>query len=108
MKSLAVLAALSAAYAVAQPASQSPSPADRARAFADAVNRPLVYHVPGEDKVNVRRDIVYRTDPEAKADVYQPAASPSGSKAPIVVFIHGGVGPGLPRPKDWGFYQGWG
>src|SRR5262249_45319869 len=76
-----------------------PPPQDPVRAFADAVNRPLVYHVPGEDRVRFRRDLVYRADPEAKADIYLPPP-PAAAGAPIVVFIHGGV-PAVPvRPKD--------
>jgi acetyl esterase/lipase len=91
------------------PAGQAQSsPQDRARAFADAVNRPLVYHVSGEEAVRVSRNLTYRHGPEAKADVYQPR-NPGNAKTPIVILIHGGVGPEIPiRPKDWGFYQGWG
>jgi len=104
----AVLAALCGVSVRAQTASQGPSPEERARAFAEAVNRPLVYRVGGEDKVQVRKDLAYRTDPEAKADVYQPAAGAPAGRAPVVVFIHGGV-PAVPvRPKDWGIFQGWG
>jgi acetyl esterase/lipase len=109
MTSFAALAALAALTATATPAREQPSQRDQARAFADAVNRQLVYHVRGEDKVRVRRDIVYRGDPEARADVYEPEGSAKGARAPIVVFIHGGVGADIPvRPKDWGIYQGWG
>jgi acetyl esterase/lipase len=90
-------------------ASEAQSPAqDRARAFAEAVNRPLVYHVPGEESVRVRRNLVYRQEPEAKADVYQPRNS-QNTKMPIVILIHGGVGPEVTfRPKDWGFYREYG
>jgi acetyl esterase/lipase len=78
------------------------------RAFAEAVNHPLVYHLPGEESVQVRQDLVYRRSPEAKADVYQPR-DPGKVKTPIVILIHGGVGPEIAfRPKDWGFYQGYG
>src|SRR6266498_5479591 len=102
---LAALAALSAAAALAQKTPEPVSQQDRFRAFADAVNRPLVYHVAGEDKVRIAKDRTYRSEPEAKADVYEPAENKAGSRTPIVVFIHGGV-PAVPvKPKDWGIYQ---
>ena len=72
------------------------------------MNRPLVYHVGGEEKVRVSKDLVYRSGPEARADVYEPAGITRNAKAPIVVLIHGGV-PKVPvLPKDWGFFQSWG
>lgn len=78
------------------------------RAVNEAVNRPLVYRVGGEEKVRVRKDIVYRAQPEAKADVYEPPDNAKGSNAPLLILIHGGV-PAVPvRPKDWGIFQGWG
>jgi acetyl esterase/lipase len=81
----------------------------RERTLAEIVHSPLVYHVPGEEAVEVRGDISYRSDPEAKADLYLPAAGINGHPAPIVVLLHGGVPPQIPlRPKEWGIYKGWG
>jgi acetyl esterase/lipase len=75
--------------------------------FLAMVNRPIVLTAPGADRVRVRENLTYRTvagRPQL-ADVYVPRAG----KAPIVVLVHGGVGPELPlRPKDWGFYRTWG
>ena len=78
-----------------------------ARRFLDAVNRPVIYRVPGMDKVRVQRDVAYKqVDGKPQlADIYRPAQK----NAPIVVFVHGGVGPEFPiRPKAWGLYQSWG
>lgn len=109
MKSaLAIIGASVAVSAIAQTTPQQPSQQDLIRAAAGAVNRPLVYHVNGEDKVRVRKDITYRTDPDARADVYEPPNKVAGAKTPIVVLIHGSV-PKVPvLPKDWGLFQGWG
>src|SRR6476620_2506371 len=73
--------------------------------FLDAVSRPVLLQVPGMKDVQVRRNAVYRHNPDLAADIY----SPKSSHAPVVIFIHGGVGADLPvRPKDWGSYQSWG
>lgn len=106
MHRIAALLLAAAAFVSAQ---NQPTPEERYRAFRDAVMKPVVYTVPGMDKVEVRRDLVYRTEgaQQMKADVYLP---PGGAaRRPVVVFIHGGVGDDVPlRPKDWGIYQSWG
>ena len=109
MKSALPVLGVSVAISVAaQTPPQQPSQPDLVRAAAGAVNRPLVYHVPGEDTVGVRANLAYRTSPEARADIYLPPTAATGTKPPIVVLIHGGV-PKVPvLPKDWGIYQGWG
>lgn len=102
---IAEIGGLAAKLATAR---ERPSRQDRNRAAAEAVNRPLVYHVDGEETVRVRKDLVYRSDPEAKADVYLPPDDEKGAEAPMVVLIHGGV-PDVPvRPKDWGIFESWG
>jgi acetyl esterase/lipase len=120
MKSVAIAAIATllgqAALALTTPSTQSepkapetPAQPQRERTLAEIVNSPLVYHVAGEDAVVVRKDVAYRTDPGAKADLYLPAGDLNGRPAPIVVFLHGGVPPQIPvRPKEWGVYQGWG
>lgn len=76
------------------------------RAFLERVNRPVILRVPGMDRVRVLRDLVYQGAPGQKADVYLPAKA---TRPPIVILIHGGMGPGFPvRPKDWGSYQSYG
>src|SRR5215470_10214649 len=93
-----------AAWAETQPA---PALSAEDRAFLDKVNRPVILRVPGMDRVRVLRDLVYETEAGQKADVYLPP----GAKrpAPIVILIHGGMGPEFPvRPKAWGIYQSYG
>lgn len=73
---------------------------------------PLVYSVPGMDKIEVRRDIVYKSadvrdaKTALKLDVYLPTSSP---KAPAIVLISGGGAEGAPRDfRDAGVYQSYG
>jgi len=73
---------------------------------------PVVYAVPGMDKVEVRRDIVYKTaqvkgaDTALKLDAYLPA---DGKNHPVVVLISGGGAEGAPRDwRDAGVYQSYG
>ncbi len=77
------------------------------RAFLDRVNRPVILRVPGMDQVRVLQGLVYQGAPGQKADVYLPRQS--AGPAPIVILIHGGMGPEFPvRPRDWGIYQSYG
>lgn len=77
------------------------------RALLDRVNVPVALRVPGMDQVRVLRDLVYQGAPRQRADVYLPRLSEG--PAPIVILIHGGMGPEFPvRPKDWGIYQSYG
>jgi acetyl esterase/lipase len=73
---------------------------------------PVVYTVPGMDKVEVRRDIVYKTtevkgaQTRLKFDAYLPADSKTH---PVVVLISGGGAEGAPRDwRDAGVYQSYG
>jgi acetyl esterase/lipase len=97
-----------AAFAAAQgDAVAKLAPEDRA--YWNSVNKPVIMKAAGMEQVRVDRDLSYKsTDGQRlKADVYH-AAKRSG-KAPIVILIHGGVGPEFPiRPKDWGFYKSYG
>jgi acetyl esterase/lipase len=99
MRAIPLLLLLCAATAHAQDA--------EVRAFLERVKPPVLLARPGMEAVRVRRDLVYQDGPKQKADVYAP---PRARKpAPIVIFIHGGMGPEFPvRPKEWGIYQSWG
>jgi len=75
---------------------------------------PIVYSVPGMDKVAVHRDIVYKTVDtagaklELKMDVYAPSGAQPGQKFPAVLLISGG---GADPAMDWrvaGVYQSYG
>lgn len=101
----ATLAAVTPAHGQAS----QPSEAERMRRMAELVNKPVVYTVPGMDRVKVRKDIVYKKtdDPNMKMDVYTPAGLAPGEKRPAAILLHGGA-PTRFQPKEWGFFQSWG
>lgn len=83
---------------------------ERRPSMAEIVNMPVVYSVPGMDRVKVRKDLNYKgsdENPLLKMDVYTPPGLAAGERRPAVVFIHGGAGAEF-RPKDWGIYVSWG
>jgi acetyl esterase/lipase len=70
----------------------------------------IVYTVPGMEAVTVHRDLVYRTagQMELKMDVYCPAGMREGSRAPVVMLVHGGP-ISMPRSaKDIGVFVSYG
>lgn len=93
-----------------QQATSSPSPSqERRRSMREIVMMPVVYRVPGMDKVQVRSDIKYTDTPNPylKMDVYTPPGLAKGARLPAVLFIHGGAG-AENTAKDWGIYTSWG
>jgi acetyl esterase/lipase len=106
MKRIAMIALLFAAIpsAEAQQAAQPP--------FERLYQMPLVYTVPGVEKVEVRRDIAYKSihwkegKVALKLDAYLPA---DGKPHPVVVLISGGGIEGAPYDfRDAGVYQSYG
>ena len=79
------------------------------REMARKVMMPLVYKVPGMDKVKVVQNLKYTTsdDPNVLMDVYLPPDATQNDKRPAVIFIHGGAKTEY-TPKDWGVYTTWG
>jgi acetyl esterase/lipase len=79
------------------------------RSMRELVMMPVVYRVPGMDKVKVKSDLKYTTinNPFLLMDVYTPPDLAKGEKRPAVILIHGGAGEET-TPKDWGFYVSWG
>jgi len=79
------------------------------REMARKVMMPLVYKVPGMDKVKVVQNLKYTTsdDPNVLMDVYLPPDLAQSDKRPAVIFIHGGAKTEY-TPKDWGVYTTWG
>lgn len=72
---------------------------------------PIVYSVPGMDKVKVHPDIVYKRDgrDEMKMDIFIPPDLESGTRLPAVVFVHGGPLPsGMRNIKDADFFRSYG
>jgi len=110
-RTLLPILALAATTAPALSQESKEAEAERIRRMAEVVNRPVVYSVPGMDRVTVRKDLVYKTtdDPNMRMDVYSPPAAPgaAGGKRPAVIFVHGGA-PTRFRPKDWGVFESWG
>jgi len=70
----------------------------------------IVYTVPGMEAVPVHRDLVYRAagQTELKMDVYSPAGMRKGSRAPVVMLVHGGPISMPSSPKDWGVFISYG
>ena len=74
----------------AQEGPQPPPP------FEQVYQMPVVYEVPGMEKVQVRRDIVYKTvettkgKAELKLDLYLPAGAKKSQAFPAVILISGG------------------
>jgi len=79
------------------------------RSMRELVMMPVVYRVPGMDKVKVKSDLKYTNinNPFLLMDVYTQPDLAKGAKRPAVLLIHGGAGEET-TPKDWGFYVSWG
>ncbi|HYE15452.1 MAG TPA: hypothetical protein VD968_13500 [Pyrinomonadaceae bacterium] len=87
--------------------------AARRRQQQNPLAQPVVYKMAGTDKVEVRRDVTYKTegDTTLKLDLYLPPGTADGARLPVVVFINGVGDPpansGTPRVKEWGQYTSW-
>jgi acetyl esterase/lipase len=79
------------------------------REMARKVMMPVVYQVPGMDKVKIVQNLKYTKtdDPNVLMDIYLPPNTSARVKHPIVMFIHGGAKTEY-TPKDWGIYMSWG
>lgn len=108
---LVLRAALSNAALAQQPSQQPKPPVKQApqKSLRELVMTPVVYRVPGMDKVTVKKNLKYTNanDPNLLMDVYSPPGLAKSERRPAVVFIHGSVGSSF-KPKDWGVYQSWG
>jgi acetyl esterase/lipase len=94
-----------------RPSQQTKPPVKQApqKSLRELVMTPVVYRIPGMDKVSVKMNLKYSNagDPNLLMDVYAPPGLGNGERRPAVVFIHGSVGSSF-KPKDWGVYQSWG
>src|ERR1044071_3792933 len=97
------------ATAMSQQQPPQPTPTPSRQSLRDLVMKPVVYSVPGMDKVTVKTNLKYTSaaDPNLLMDVYGPQGWAKGERRPAVIFIHGGAG-SESRPKDWGIYITWG
>jgi len=77
--------------------------------MARKVMMPIVYKVPGMDRVRVVQNLKYTKteDPNILMDIYVPPDLVKAEQRPVVIFIHGGAKPEW-TPKDWGIYRTWG
>jgi acetyl esterase/lipase len=80
-----------------------------AKSLAERANPPVVYRLPGMDKVRVVANLKYTEvdNPHLLMDAYIPPDLEPQERRPVVVLIHGGAGPEN-KPKDWGIFQSWG
>ncbi|HTH37075.1 MAG TPA: alpha/beta hydrolase [Pyrinomonadaceae bacterium] len=94
--------------AVSQTSSQTIQPSEL-RELARRSMMPVVYKVPGLDRVQIVKDVKYTpaTDPNIAMDIYSPPGHATSEKLPAVIFIHGGARAEW-APKDWGIYTSWG
>jgi acetyl esterase/lipase len=88
---------------------QAKSAQSLAQSFADRVTKPVVYRLPGMDRVRVISNLKYSEvdNPHLLMDIYLPPDLKPHERRPVVVFIHGGAGPEN-KAKDWGIFQSWG
>ncbi|HKR13939.1 MAG TPA: alpha/beta hydrolase [Pyrinomonadaceae bacterium] len=87
---------------------QQPSQPPR-RSMQELVRMPVVYRLPGMDRVVVKSNLKYvpTGEPHQLMDVYVPPGLAKSERRPAVLFIHGSVPPGSPA-KDMGVFQSWG
>ena len=93
-----------------QDATPTPTPATQnRRSMREIVMMPVVYSIPGMDRVKVQKGLKYTSvnNPYLLMDVYTPPNLAKGERRPAVLFIHGGAG-AENTPKDWGIYISWG
>jgi acetyl esterase/lipase len=109
MKYLILPLMLFAACATTAPTVAQNNVPPEVRETARKVMMPVVYKVPGTDKVKVVQNLKYTTtaDPNILMDVYLPPDLARTEHRPVVIFIHGGAKPEW-TAKDWGVYAAWG
>jgi dipeptidyl aminopeptidase/acylaminoacyl peptidase len=79
--------------------------------LAQVMNARLVYHLPGEDRVSILKNIPFKTvaDLTLHLDVYAPPDLRPTETRPAIVFVSGDTPPEyMLGVKDWGVYVGWG
>lgn len=109
MKQLISFLILLLATGVASSISAQKDQPEDMREAARKVMMPVVYKVPGMDKVKIVSNLKYTAtdDPNIAMDIYSPPDLAKTDKLPAVIFIHGGAKPEW-TPKDWGVYTSWG
>ena len=79
------------------------------REMSRKVMMPVVYNVPGIDRVRIDQNLRYTPTADANIamDIYRPPEHAISEKRPAVIFIHGGAKTEW-SPKDWGRFKSWG
>lgn len=75
------------------------------------LSKRAVYTVPAMSDVVVRRGLTYRQVGSTKLslDAYAPPSTSPTSRAPVLMFIHGGPIPSdMPPATEWGIFQSYG
>ncbi|HEX2270413.1 MAG TPA: alpha/beta hydrolase [Pyrinomonadaceae bacterium] len=101
---LLLFATATSAQQPERPARQNPR-----RSIEELVRLPVVYSLPGMERVVVKSNLKYVTtgEPHMLMDVYVPPGLAKNARRPAVLFIHGSVPPGSPA-KDMGAFRSWG
>lgn len=106
-----VTLALFPSYVMAQQSEETnPQAAQHPRrSMRELVMMPVVYSIPGMDKVILKSDLKYThvNEPHLLMDVYIPSHLGKDERRPVVLFIHGSVPAGSPA-KNMGVYRSWG
>jgi dipeptidyl aminopeptidase/acylaminoacyl peptidase len=79
--------------------------------LAHVMNARLVYHLPGEDRVSLMKNVPFKTvaDLTLHLDVYVPPDLQATETRPTVLFVSGDtLAEYMLGVKDWGVYVGWG
>src|SRR5262249_9357633 len=71
---------------------------------------PIVYRVPGMDRVLVKKDIAYMraADSDLAFDLFLPPGDAPGAGWTVLSLIHGGPLPPGTRPKAWPAFESYG
>jgi acetyl esterase/lipase len=90
-------------------ATKARSSQNSARSINEIAKMPVLYRLPGMDRVIVKSDLKYTpvNEPHLLMDVYIPARLRRNERRPAVVFIHGSVPPGSPA-KNMQVFKSWG
>lgn len=104
-----VLLLLCAAATVTAQQQERPAPQTPRRSVQELVRMPVVYRLPGMERVTVKSNLRYVAtgEPHMLMDVYAPPGLAKSERRPAVLFIHGTVPPGSPA-KDMGVFRSWG
>jgi acetyl esterase/lipase len=108
-KTITLILLLLCATAVSAQQPERPVTQNPRRSIQELVRMPVVYRLPGMERVIVKSNLKYVAtgEPHMLMDVYVPPGLAKSERRPAVLFIHGSVPPGSPA-KDMGAFRSWG